>query len=102
MTTRSSLGKNIAIIGLLLQLAPLFGLGATVIGMLSAFRTLGSAGVGDPAALSASIGTVLIFTAIGLLLGIIGFFLLATLSFLLDFEPRGFSGCLSLYQFFGF
>ena len=45
---------------------PMVGLLGTVSGMRGAFASLGSAGIGDPAALSGHIGEVLIATAAGL------------------------------------
>ena len=53
--------------------APTIGLAATCWGMTQAFQTLGSSGVGDPSKLSMPVGEVLIPTAIGLLIGFIGF-----------------------------
>jgi biopolymer transport protein ExbB len=55
--------------------APMVGLTGTVFGMMSAFDTLGTSGVGDPGALSAAIGEVLVATALGLLLAIPAFVL---------------------------
>ncbi|MDR0535641.1 MAG: MotA/TolQ/ExbB proton channel family protein [Puniceicoccales bacterium] len=55
--------------------APMVGLTGTVFGMMNAFATLGSSGVGDPGKLSAAIGEVLVATAMGLLLAIPAFVL---------------------------
>jgi biopolymer transport protein ExbB len=52
---------------------PMIGLTGTVTGMMSAFETLGSDGVGNPSALSAAIGEVLIATAAGLFIAIPAF-----------------------------
>lgn len=52
---------------------PMVGLLGTVSGMRGAFASLGSAGIGDPAALSAHIGEVLIATAAGLFIAIPAF-----------------------------
>jgi biopolymer transport protein ExbB len=49
------------------------GLLGTVSGMRGAFSSLGSSGIGDPAALSAHIGEVLIATASGLFIAIPAF-----------------------------
>ncbi|MES2594161.1 MAG: MotA/TolQ/ExbB proton channel family protein [Verrucomicrobiota bacterium] len=67
---------TLAKVGAWLQLAPVFGLVLTVLGMMKAFSTLGADGVGDPAQLSGAIGEVLISTAIGFAVGLIGFVLL--------------------------
>jgi biopolymer transport protein ExbB len=52
---------------------PMIGLLGTVTGMIKAFETLGSAGIGDPSGLSAAIGEVLVATASGLLIAIPAF-----------------------------
>lgn len=59
--------------------APMIGLLGTVTGMIKAFATLGSSGIGDPAKLSGAIGEVLVATASGLLIAIpafIGYYVL--------------------------
>ncbi len=53
--------------------SPMIGLLGTVIGMMGAFRTLGSTGISDPRALSTSIGEVLLATASGLFIAIPAF-----------------------------
>ncbi len=53
--------------------APMIGLVGTVTGMIKAFATLGSAGIGDPSSLSAAIGEVLVATASGLFVAIPAF-----------------------------
>ena len=53
--------------------APMIGLLGTVTGMIKAFATLGSAGIGDPSSLSAAIGEVLVATASGLFIAIPAF-----------------------------
>jgi len=53
---------------------PMIGLLGTVTGMVKAFETLGSAGIGDPSALSGAIGEVLVATASGLFIAIPAFF----------------------------
>jgi biopolymer transport protein ExbB len=52
---------------------PMIGLTGTVTGMMSAFATLGTSGVGDPSKLSAAIGEVLIATASGLFIAVPAF-----------------------------
>ena len=51
----------------------MIGLTGTVTGMMSAFDTLGTSGVGDPSKLSAAIGEVLIATASGLFIAVPAF-----------------------------
>jgi biopolymer transport protein ExbB/TolQ len=62
--------------GSLLTLSPLFGLLGTVFGMTRAFATLGNTGIADPTALSNSIGTVLLSSALGLIMCPFGVILL--------------------------
>ncbi len=55
---------------------PMIGLLGTVTGMMSAFSTLGTSGIGDPSRLAGAIGEVLVATASGLFIAIpaFGFF----------------------------
>jgi biopolymer transport protein ExbB len=53
--------------------SPMIGLLGTVTGMIRAFSTLASSGIGDPSSLSASIGEVLTATASGLFIAIPAF-----------------------------
>ena len=53
--------------------SPMIGLLGTVTGMIKAFATLGTSGIGDPSSLSASIGEVLVATASGLFIAIPAF-----------------------------
>ncbi|MEQ1861660.1 MAG: MotA/TolQ/ExbB proton channel family protein [Chthoniobacteraceae bacterium] len=53
--------------------APMIGLLGTVTGMIKAFATLGTSGIGDPSSLSAAIGEVLVATASGLFIAIPAF-----------------------------
>jgi biopolymer transport protein ExbB len=52
---------------------PMLGLTGTVLGMMKAFETIGSAGIGDPSALAGAIGEVLVATATGLFIAIPAF-----------------------------
>ncbi len=56
-------------------ISPMVGLLGTVTGMIKAFQTLGTGGIGDPSLLAAAIGEVLIATATGLVVAIPAFFL---------------------------
>jgi biopolymer transport protein ExbB len=51
----------------------MMGLLGTVTGMIRAFSTLGSSGIGDPSSLSGAIGEVLVATASGLVIAIPAF-----------------------------
>lgn len=52
---------------------PMLGLTGTVLGMMNAFSTLGTSGIGDPSALAGAIGEVLVATASGLFIAIPAF-----------------------------
>ncbi len=52
---------------------PMIGLLGTVTGMIKAFATLGSSGIGDPSSLASAIGEVLVATASGLFVAIPAF-----------------------------
>jgi biopolymer transport protein ExbB len=52
---------------------PMLGLTGTVLGMMGAFSTLGTSGIGDPSALAGAIGEVLVATASGLFIAIPAF-----------------------------
>ena len=81
-------GKVLAIIGALCQLGPFVGLTGTVIGMIKAFDNLGTSGTGDPATLSAGIGEVLISTAAGLAVSLVGAVLLLTGIYLFNYRQK--------------
>jgi len=65
------------LIGILLTLAPLFGLLGTIFGVERAFETLGTSGHNNLASLSHSIGMAQIPTVAGLLLCPFGIVILA-------------------------
>jgi hypothetical protein len=65
-------GRKLAKIGAWMQLAILAGMAGTAIGMMHAFETLGTSGVGDPGELSKAIGEVLWSTAAGIGVAMIG------------------------------
>ncbi|MDD5201360.1 MAG: MotA/TolQ/ExbB proton channel family protein [Terrimicrobiaceae bacterium] len=54
-------------------ITPMLGLTGTVLGMMGAFSTLGTSGIGDPSALAGAIGEVLVATASGLFIAIPAF-----------------------------
>ena len=66
------------VLGGLLTLAPVIGFAGTIMGMMRAFNTLGSSGVGDPKALSHDISVVLVSTATGMILLPVGIVLFTT------------------------
>jgi len=79
---------KLAKVGAWLQLLPVVGIIGTVLGMIHAFSTLGTSGVGDPSKLSAAIGEVLISTALGFFGGMIGFVCLGVAVFAQRKQPR--------------
>jgi len=70
-------GQNLAIAGVVCQLGPIIGFGGSMIGVIRAYDTIDkNPGIGHPAGLSESIGSAMVITAIGLIIGIIGLILL--------------------------
>jgi len=78
----------LAKVGAWMQIAFVIGLIGTIRGMMKAFETLGTNGVGDPAKLSAAIGEVLITTFIGSVFSMIGCVLLGIAVFSEGNQPR--------------
>ncbi|MEN3941101.1 MotA/TolQ/ExbB proton channel family protein [Prosthecobacter sp. SYSU 5D2] len=71
--TNSVVQTRINYLSVLGVCTPMIGLVGTVTGMMSAFATLGTSGVGDPSKLSAAIGEVLVATASGLAVAVPAF-----------------------------
>ena len=71
----NDLKANINYLSVIGVVSPMVGLTGTVIGMMKAFKTLGSSGAADPSKLSANISEVLFATAFGLFVAIPGFVL---------------------------
>lgn len=69
----SAMNTRIYYLNLIGVVTPMMGLTGTVLGMMGAFKTLGTSGIGDPSALAGSIGEVLVATASGLFVAIPGF-----------------------------
>jgi biopolymer transport protein ExbB len=69
----SSMSTQINYLSVIGVVTPMIGLLGTVTGMIKAFSTLGSSGIGDPASLSGAIGEVLVATASGLVIAIPAF-----------------------------
>ena len=69
----ATIGTQINYLSVIGVVTPMIGLLGTVTGMIKAFSTLGSSGIGDPASLSGAIGEVLIATASGLVIAIPAF-----------------------------
>lgn len=71
----NDLKSNVNYMSVIGVVSPMVGLTGTVIGMMKAFKTLGSSGAADPSKLSANISEVLFATAFGLFVAIPGFVL---------------------------
>lgn len=71
----NSIKANINYLSVIGVVSPMVGLTGTVLGMIKAFETLGSAGAADPSKLSANISEVLVATGAGLFVAIPGFVL---------------------------
>ena len=67
------MGTQINYLSVIGVVTPMIGLLGTVTGMIKAFATLGTSGVGDPSSLSGAIGEVLVATASGLVIAIPAF-----------------------------
>ena len=69
----SSFSTQINYLSVIGVVTPMIGLLGTVTGMIKAFATLGSSGIGDPSSLAGAIGEVLVATASGLVIAIPAF-----------------------------
>lgn len=69
----AGMNTRIYYLNLIGVVTPMIGLTGTVLGMMNAFKTLGTSGIGDPSALAGAIGEVLVATASGLFVAIPGF-----------------------------
>lgn len=70
---RGVFNSRVSYLSVIGVITPMIGLTGTVFGMIQAFDTLGSSGVGDPAKLSEAIGHVLVCTGGGLVVAIPAF-----------------------------
>ena len=66
----AALTKSIDYLSIIGASAPMLGLLGTVSGMIKAFQTMGTTGMGKPELLAANIGEALITTATGLIIAI--------------------------------
>lgn len=69
----SQMSTQINYLSVIGVVTPMIGLLGTVTGMIKAFSTLGTSGIGDPSSLSGAIGEVLVATASGLVIAIPAF-----------------------------
>ncbi len=66
--------KYMSVMDTMITVAPLLGIFGTVIGIIASFEALGSAGIGEPQAVTAGIAQALITTATGLGIAILSVF----------------------------
>ena len=66
--------KYMNVMDTMITVAPLLGIFGTVIGIIASFEALGTAGIGDPQAVTAGIAQALITTATGLGIAILSVF----------------------------
>jgi len=66
--------KHMSVMDTMITVAPLLGIFGTVIGIIASFEALGTAGIGDPQAVTAGIAQALITTATGLGIAILSVF----------------------------
>ena len=66
--------KYMSVMDTMITVAPLLGIFGTVIGIIASFEALGSAGIGEPQAVTAGIAQALITTASGLGIAILSVF----------------------------
>lgn len=92
------MGKKFAVTGALLQFSPLIGAAGTTVGMMRIFKTLGGSDhVSDPQELSTNIGQILIVTAMGFGLSLMGLVLLCIALFALRYRAPWFFWFLVIY-----
>ncbi len=75
MRERSELGRSLAVIGILVSVAPLLGLLGTVLGMIETFQVISLFGTGNANAMAGGISVALITTEAGLLVAVPGLLL---------------------------
>jgi biopolymer transport protein ExbB len=75
MDLRSMLGRSLAMIGVLVSVAPLLGLLGTVLGMIETFQVISVYGTGNANAMANGISVALITTETGLLIAVPGLLL---------------------------
>jgi biopolymer transport protein ExbB len=68
------MGRFMGVLDTMITVAPLLGIFGTVIGIIASFEILGTAGIGDPRAVTGGIAQALITTAAGLGIAIISVF----------------------------
>jgi hypothetical protein len=91
-------GRKLALIGAWLQLGPVIGAAGAALGMMRAIGTLAEApGVSDPQRFSADIGEVLIATAAGLVLSVVGLVLVCIALFGYRYRAEWFFWFLVIY-----
>jgi biopolymer transport protein ExbB len=70
-----SLGRGLWILETTVTAAPLLGLLGTIIGMMNAFRLIGSSGLVDPSGVTGGVAQALIATAVGIFIAVVALFM---------------------------
>jgi biopolymer transport protein ExbB len=70
-----SLGRGLWVLETTVTAAPLLGLLGTIIGMMNAFRLIGSNGLVDPSGVTGGVAQALIATAVGIFIAVIALFM---------------------------
>lgn len=72
LSLKAKLQNHLWILDTAVTAAPLLGLLGTIFGIIETFSTLAQSGISDPAGVSASIGTALFATALGIAIALYG------------------------------
>lgn len=89
-----------AIAGVVCQLGPMVGLVGSMIGVMGAYDTIGkNPGIENPAGLSESIGSAMVITAIGQIIGIVGLILVTVSVSACRYRAEWFFTFLVIYGF---
>ena len=92
------IGKYVAILGLLLFLAPLWGIADSYFTMASSFQEITLFGTNDPKIAPEEMTSAAMFTAIGALLSMVGLILLAIAVVGLNYRKSWFFWALIIYS----
>ncbi len=87
---RKQNGKWCAILGVALQVGPIFGLLGTVVGMIGAFNQVLNEGQANTEALANNVSFALITTAIGLAIAVVGLVFIAVALFGFKYRAKWF------------
>lgn len=95
---KETIGKYIAILGLLLFWSPLWGIADSYFTMASSFQEITLFGTNEPKIAPEEMSSAAMFTAIGILLSMVGLILLATAVVGLNYRKSWFFWALVIYS----